>query len=214
MKKLLILIILGGIFFMSGCKYGNNNFEHLYENETELLNDLVLEENNEYYIKDDIIDSISKIYIDNEKLLVMGRVIVISEINSILPIQNVIKIDSTYAVYFPMTNEKFVILCNQYGIVENMFFLINEVPSSDYYMNINDESIKKEILQKYGYLHFKNPFILDENESKYNSPFYELVFSDGIIYHFYIENNNNSFKINSYKKINNEINKNIMNYIL
>lgn len=210
MKKLFMLIILGSLFFICGC---DNNLENVYKKEIQLLNSLVAQENNESYVKEDIIDNLQKIYIDNEKLLVMGRAVLISEVNEILPIKNVVKIDSTYIVFFLMESENFIILCDKNGIIENMFFIKHNALSSDYYMHMNDENGKKEILQTYGYFYHLTPLILDEKQQELDSPFYELVFSDGMIYHFYVNDDSNDFIITSYKSVNSKIDKKIMDKI-
>lgn len=229
-KKLFILITSLLLLFAWGCSPEVNSktnpeiydegqkdgkdLDHLYEKEIQFLNSLVSQENDECYVKEDIINNIQKIYIDNEKLLVMGRNILISEVNEILPVKNVVKVDSTYIVYFQMENEKFIILCDEHGIIDNMFFIKDNIISSDYYMGISDENMKKETLQNFGYFYHLTPLILDEKQEELDYPFYELVFSDGIIYHFYVGNNSNDFIITSYKSVNNKINKKIMDYLL
>ena len=135
-RKLFILITSLLLLFAWGCSPEVNSktnpeindegqkdgkdLDHLYEKEIQFLNSLVSQENNGSYVKEDIINNIQKIYIDNEKLLIMGRNILISEVNEILPVKNVVKVDSTYIVYFQMENEKFIILCDEHGIIDNM----------------------------------------------------------------------------------------------
>ena len=65
--------------------------------------------------------------------------------------------------------------------------------------------MKKETLQNFGYFYHLTPLILDEKQEELDYPFYELVFSDGMIYHFYVGNNSNDFIITSYKSVNNKI---------
>ncbi len=167
------------------------------------------------YKKDKIIGNIEKIYIPNNSLMLLSRVITYEDIRDILPFNNVEKTNYGFNIIFNMKDEKFVIITDYSGNVGNMIFYGKALYKERDFSKIDIGMTIDEVKNVFPLfiLYDKIPSILNNAQTAVNPATIEIVFNNGEIGIIEMKTQNGEYIVCNKYYSDFKINKSIINQI-